>query len=56
MLFVFTNSDNMVLKLLNGNLDQYCEFICLATFPSMAVKILKHRKMKFLGKNHTVII
>lgn len=51
--FAFTNSNNTALKLFNGNLDIVCEFICLATFPSITIKILKHRKMKFLGKNHS---
>lgn len=36
--FAFTIHDNTALKLFNGNLDIFCEFICLATFPCMTIK------------------
>lgn len=54
--FTFINSDDMALKIFNGKSDIFCEFTCLAIFPTMTMKILKSGKMKLLGKNHIVNI
>lgn len=54
--FIFINSDDMVLKIFNGKLDIFCEFICLVIFFIMIMKILKSGKMKLFGKNYIVNI